>query len=250
MADAARAALQPLAPHGGARAARAVVEDLRLREAPLPAGRPRVVAAMVASADGRASVDGRSVALGHPADRALFRELRTAADALLVGPGTLAAERYADVVDEEQQGARRRAGRPGKPLVATIARGLDVPGDIGLFAEADQRIAVYTDATAGQAPSRGAQVSTHRPAAPASVLAHLREAHEVRAVLCEGGPRLLHALLAEDLLDDLVLTVAPLLVAGDAPTTLTGPALAPPAGLRLRGAWRAEDHLFLHFAAR
>lgn len=243
------AALQPLAPSGAVLAARDLVAGLRLRDAPLPPGRPRVVAAMVASADGRASVQGRSVKLGHPADRALFRELRTACDALLVGTGTLRAERYATVVDEEQMGVRRRAERPGKPLVATIARSLSVPDDIGLWAEPDQRIAVFTDAE-GDAPTRGADVATHRGTEPLQVVEQLRSVYDARAVLCEGGPTVLHALLTADLLDDLVLTVAPLLVAGDAPSTLTGPALDPPLRLHLRGVWRAGDgdHLFLHYA--
>jgi riboflavin biosynthesis pyrimidine reductase len=245
----AAALLHPLAAAPGGRAARDVVAALGLREGPLPAGRARVVAVMVASADGRAAVQGRSVALGHPADRALFRELRTHADALLVGTGTLAAERYKTVVDEEQAGHRVRLGRPAKPLVATIARGLDVPDGIGLFAEPDQAVAVYTDAE-GEAPSHGAAVSTHRVSAPRDVLAHLRSEHGARLVMCEGGPRLLAALAAEDLVDDLVLTIAPLLAAGDEPAALAGPALDPPARLRLRDAFRAEDHLFLHYAAR
>lgn len=241
--------LTPLTPARGAAPAREVVAQLGLREGPLPAGRARVVAVMVASLDGRAAVDGRSVALGHPADRALFRELRTEADALLVGTGTLRAERYAAVVDEEQAAHRRAAGRAPKPLVATIARTLDVPDDIGLFAEADQELAVFTDA-GGRAPSHGARVVTHRGTAPADVLAVLRREHEARLVMCEGGPTLLRALAAEDLVDDLVLTLAPLLAAGEEPTTLAGAALAEPARMRLRGALRAEDHLFLHYAAR
>ncbi|MCW2990266.1 MAG: pyrimidine reductase, riboflavin biosynthesis, partial [Solirubrobacterales bacterium] len=81
------------------------------------------------------------------------------------------------------------------------------------------------------------------------LLAGLRERDGAELVLCEGGPRLLRTLASAGLLDDLVLTVAPLLVAGDAPGPLTGPALEPPAAMSLRGVWRAGDHAFLHYAA-
>src|SRR3954463_2825306 len=76
----------------GDRTARDLVEGLGLRAARAPGQRPRVAAARTAAADGRAPIQGRSVALGHPADRALLRELRTGADAILVGAATMAAE--------------------------------------------------------------------------------------------------------------------------------------------------------------
>jgi riboflavin biosynthesis pyrimidine reductase len=70
----------------------------------------------------------------------------------------------------------------------------------------------------------------------------------VRGVLCEGGPSLLRLLVAEGGLDDALLTVAPLLVGGSAPSILEGDALAPgPAPLALREVHRADDHLFLHY---
>jgi riboflavin biosynthesis pyrimidine reductase len=246
-------ALQPLGPAGGPRSAAAVVEGLRLRDpARAPGGRPRVAAAMIASADGRAAVQGRSGGLGHPADRELLRELRTGVDALLVGSTTLRAERYAELLDRAQRARRAGAGLPTQPLVATISRRLDVPVEVGLFAEDDARVQVYTEA-AGSVESRGAQVAVHRFAAGAldlrSALAHLGDELGVHAVLCEGGPSLLRRLVAEGCLDDLLLTVAPMLVAGDEPAPLGGDSLQPPAGLRLATVHRAGDHLVLHYTA-
>jgi 5-amino-6-(5-phosphoribosylamino)uracil reductase len=87
-----------------------------------------------------------------------------------------------------------------------------------------------------------------RPPDLLAVLGHLHRVRGVRAVTCEGGPRLLRALVACDGVDDLLLTVAPLLVAGDGPVSLTGPELAPPPRMRLRAVHRAQDHLFLHYA--
>lgn len=242
--------LHPLQPGGAPLPARAALAALGLSGRPAPGARPRVAVAMVASADGRAAIDGRSGPLGHPADRALFRELRTAADALLVGTGTLRAERYATVLDDDQRAHRETQGRDAVPLLATIARTLDVPDDIPLFGEPAQRIAVYTEAE-GDVAGHGAQVSTHRlaEASPGAVLAHLGEHHGAGLVLCEGGPSLLHAMVAAGCVDDLFLTVAPLLAAGDDPRTLIGAPLRPPAALRLAGAWRGGDHLFLHYEA-
>jgi riboflavin biosynthesis pyrimidine reductase len=66
-------------------------------------------------------------------------------------------------------------------------------------------------------------------------------------VACEGGPSLLRQLIAEGCLDDLLLTVSPLVAAGDAPAILEGDALAPPVALTLAQVHRADDHVFLHY---
>src|SRR4029079_15819660 len=127
-----------------------------------PDGRPQVAAAMIAAVDGRATVDGRSSGLGHPADTALLRELRTAVDAILVGPGTLRADRYADLLDDDQRERRTARGLAPEPIVATISRRGDVPVDIPLFAEARARIQVYTEASAAIIDGRGAEVAVER----------------------------------------------------------------------------------------
>jgi len=235
---------------GPERTARELVAALGL-DAPLaPGARPRVVADMVATVDGRAAVQGRSVALGAPADRALLRELRTAADAILVGSGTLAAERYAHLLDDEQRARRVAAGRPPHPLVATLSRELALPAGVPLFAEAGVPIVVFTVAPDAPAPVVGADLEVVRlapgtPLLPAALAA--LGARGVRGVLCEGGPTLLRRLVADGGLDDLLLTVSPLLAAGDAPAILDGAPLEDPARLALRDVHRAGDHLFLHY---
>ncbi|HWH94886.1 MAG TPA: dihydrofolate reductase family protein [Baekduia sp.] len=240
---------------GGARAARDVVAELGL-DAPVPTGggvRPRVVADMVTSVDGRAAVAGRSVALGHPADRALLRELRTAADAILVGTGTLAAERYATLLDDEQRARRVAEGRPAHPIIATVSRLLALPVAVApVFMEDGVPIVAFTEA--GEevaAPAVDASLDVVRFAAGTLTLMAALEAlaaRGVRGVLCEGGPSLLRRLVAEGALDDVLVTVAPLLAGGSGPAMLEGAALAPgPARLMLRGVHRADDHVFLHY---
>jgi riboflavin biosynthesis pyrimidine reductase len=242
-------ALRPLGPTGAERTARSVVEALGLDAPPTPE-RPRVAAAMIASVDGRATVRGRSVALGHPADRALLRELRTAIDAILVGPGTLRAEGYAQLLDPDQRARRVARGLEGQPIVSTVTRSGSVPFEVPLFGEADARIQVYAEAPV--APDGcGAEVAVQRMApggaTPPAVLRHLAAARGVRSVLCEGGPTLLRALLEARCVDDLLLTLAPLVVAGDGPTAVEGEPLASPARLALAGVHRGGDHLFMHY---
>ena len=215
-----------------------LIAALGLRDRGPVGDRPRVVAAMIGSADGRAAVRGRSGGLGHPQDRAVLRGLRSTADAVLVGAATVRAERYADLFDTA-----------ARPVVAIATRSGDVPWGVGLFGEPDARVAVYTETPVAVPSEVRAEVGVHEIAGPAAALADLRARHGCDVVSCEGGPRLLRSLVAEALLDDLVLTVAPLLVAGDEPAGLEGAALDPPARMALRGAWRADDHLFLHYAA-
>jgi len=206
---------------------------------------------MIAAADGRATIQGRSVALGHPADRALLRELRTGADAILVGAATMAAERYATLLDPDQRALRAARGDVEHPLIATISRRLDLSTEIPVLDEPGVEVVVFTESDAAP-PRVGGHLTVHRFAPGGLTLLGVLEAlgaRGVRGVACEGGPRLLGRLVGEGGLDDLLLTIAPLLAAGVAPSVLEGPALAAPARLTLRELHRADDHVFLHYGA-
>jgi riboflavin biosynthesis pyrimidine reductase len=236
---------------GAARSAREIVDGLGLLEARAPGERPRVVAAMISSADGRAAVQGRSVGLGHPADRALLRELRTGADAILVGTATIAAERYATLLDPDQREHRAGRGLPEHPLLATVSRRLELPLQAPIFSEPDTPILAFTESDMPPPPCDAPLDVVRFAPGGLTLTAALQElgARGVRGVLCEGGPSLLRRLVAEGCLDDILLTLAPLLAAGDAPNVLEGPVLDPPPRLALRGVHRADDHLFLHYGA-
>lgn len=241
--------MRQLSAHGADMTAEEVVAGLALAQGGHD-GRPRVVAIMIASADGRATVGGTSSRLGHPEDRALLRGLRAAADCLLAGTGTLAAERYATLLDADQRDARVAAGRSPHPIVATFSRSGDVPWDVPVFAEAGVPKQVYAgaalDAPAGVVDTEVCVLA--QGGGLRAALEHLRAKRGVASVACEGGPGVLRALLADDLVDDLLLTLAPLLVAGDGPTSLAGAELPGPPRMALRAAHRADDHLFLHYA--
>jgi riboflavin biosynthesis pyrimidine reductase len=75
----------------------------------------------------------------------------------------------------------------------------------------------------------------------------------VRCVLCEGGPHLARELFAAGLVDELFLTLSPLLAGGEpaggeALRILAGGELQPPRSLELTGVLRGESALFLRYA--
>jgi riboflavin biosynthesis pyrimidine reductase len=154
------------------------------------------------------------------------------------------------VRDDDRRTRRRAGGQAADPLAVVLSRTLALPWDAGLFAAPEQPVVVYT-AAAGDPPPVEAPVEVVRlpEATPAAALAHLREAYDVRALLCEGGPTLNRALVAAGLVDELFLTVAPQLVAGqDDRGIVAGPLLDAPAELTLEHVCRHGDELLLRYA--
>jgi riboflavin biosynthesis pyrimidine reductase len=242
--------LECLLPPAPTRPVAEILADLRPHERAWP-DRPFTYLNMISTVDGRAGLDGTSSALGDAADLEMLLELRTLADAVLIGPGTLHAEGYDRLVRAEERRARRRAaGLAEDPVAVIISRALNVDWGAGLFAAAEQPVLVYTGAD-GEPPPVEAPVEIVRlreEVTPAAMMADLRR-RGVRALLCEGGPTLNRALLGAGLLDELFLTVAPLLTADPAEPSIVGPGrLEPPAPLALQWVLRHGDELFLRYA--
>jgi riboflavin biosynthesis pyrimidine reductase len=189
-------------------------------------GRPWVSAIMVASLDGRATLGGTSRALGGPQDLQMLLALRRRADALLVGPATVRAEGY---------------GPLPCPAVL-VSRSFDLPWEAGLFGAAAQRVLVYTRAE-GEPPPVAADVEKIPYDTLPDVLADLG-GRGVERLLCEGGPTVNRALLAAGLLDELYLTLSPV-VSGEGPPIIADGASAP---LALRGAATADGDLYLRYS--
>jgi riboflavin biosynthesis pyrimidine reductase len=217
-----------------------------------PPERPYVVANFVSTADGKATAEGRTAKLGGEGDRAVFRLLRTQVDAVLAGTGTLRAERYgAPVRNPRMLEIRAAEGREAQPLVVVISRRGDVPFDIPLFADARSRVALYVPPEA-EVPEVEAEVIRHDLSADGdglgAVVRSLRAEHGVRALLCEGGPILFDAMLAEGLVDELFLTLAPTLVGGGELGITSGPGLPGLLPLRLIWVLEYESNLFVRYA--
>jgi riboflavin-specific deaminase-like protein len=227
-----------------------VAQSLRPAER-APAERPYVLANMVGSVDGRATVGGKSGGLGNEADRQLFHALREQVDAVLVGTGTLRAERYGPFIrDPERRARREAAGLAPNPIGCVATRSMMLPDDIALFEDPASTIAVYTSADA-EPPDVAARLEVTRLPAElltmTNALELLRADHGARSVLCEGGPTILGALLAEGLVDELFLSLAPRLVAGYGPSVVEGPELPEPAELDRAWVLESEGVLFLRY---
>ncbi len=242
--------LQRLLPPGAPVPPEDLYTDLDL-PARAPAERPYVVCNFVASVDGKATVGGRSAGLSGETDRRAFHLLRTQVDAVLAGTGTLRAERYGALVrDPQLRALREREGRAPQPLAVVVSRSGDVPYDIPLFADPEMCVALYAPPRPERPPCT-AQIHEHEvPAAGelAAMLRSLRAEHSVRALLCEGGPTLFDALLADDLVDELFLTLAPTLVGGGERGITAGLELPRPLDMHLEAALEGEGALLLRYA--
>jgi len=249
VADAAGASVVVLTADTGRHTAEAFID--RVLAPGASAAGNRVVAVMVASVDGQTAIEGRSGALGHPADRAVFRELRGRADAVLVGSATIAAEGYGNLIDAETADRRAARGQAPHPLVSTVSRSLTLPVESDLFRTADVPLLVFTtDAATHEVPEVGAALEiervVHERLTPRLIVDTLHGAAG-ELVVCEGGSTLLDLLLAAGVVDDLILTVAPVWAGGDGQTPLSGPSRSGARSLRLEHVARADDHLFLHY---
>jgi riboflavin-specific deaminase-like protein len=220
-----------------------------------PTDRPYTIVNFVASADGHAAFRGRSRWLSDDADRELFHRLREHVDAVMAGTGTLRAERYGRMVrDPERRQRRAASGLNPEPLAVVMSRSGDVPVDIPLFADPGSRVAVFTPA-----PLATSELSAHVDVVRldpgeltlTTMMRRLRSAFDVRSLLCEGGPTLFGALLQEDLVDELFLSLAPKLTGGgSAPAITSGPELSELRELSLVWALELDGALYLRYAVR
>ena len=227
----------------------AVVEDLTFEP---HAERPYLVLNMVTTADGRATIGGRSGPIGNAADQDLFHALRTRVDAVMVGAGTLRAENYGRLVRQpERREARARAGLDPDPLAVIVSGRLDLPDGLPLLDAPEQRVLVATFADAelpGAAQTEYLRFGDGAVDMPA-LLADLR-ARGVRSVLCEGGPTLNAELLRAGGVDELFHCLAPKLAGEpDAPTLVSG-VLHETAEMELVWTLENESHLFMRYRVR
>lgn len=211
----------------------------------------------IESLDGSATVQGLSGGLGSAADKAVFDVLQAVSDVVLVGAGTARSEGYgALTAGEPFVQWRRAAGLTPHPAFALVSARLDLDPAADMFVKAPTPPLVFTASSApADARARLGRVATvidagETHADPAVVL---RELHSrgLLQVLCEGGPSLFGALIAADLVDELCLSISPLLEGGDGPRIATAPAGAlasPPPGFELVRLLLADSMLLTRWA--
>ncbi|MET9278006.1 pyrimidine reductase family protein [Streptomyces anthocyanicus] len=210
---------------------------------------------MVSTLDGAAQHDGRSQPISSAADMRVFGTLRALADVVIAGAETVRQEGYrpgrarADFAE-----ARRAAGQAPVPVIAVVSASLELDFSLPLFTSPAVPTLVLTGAAA--APDRiaaaeraGARVVIAGDGVgvdPARALGALGELGHTR-LLTEGGPRLLGQFVAAGVLDELCLTVSPMLTAGDAQRIAGGPAVGVPRRFALASLLEEEGFLFSRY---
>ena len=224
---------------------------------PAPPGRPWVMVNMIASADGSATgAEGLSGGLGGAGDKAVFAAVRGVADVIVAGAATVVAEDYGPSRPSPEVTRQRLArGQAARPPIAVVSASLRIGADRRLFTESppEARPIVLTTATADPDRRRALDaVADVHTAGEATVdwrrgLDVLAVVAGARVVLCEGGPRVVAQLVALDLVDELCLTVAPLLVAGPGPRIAHGPEASAALRLALDRVLIDDGYLFLRY---
>jgi riboflavin biosynthesis pyrimidine reductase len=214
---------------------------------------PGVRVNFVTSADGAVEIDGRSRGLQNPADTKVFGLLRRLPDALMVGAGTLRQEGYGPVrLDAPRRAWRTARGLDPYPRLVVLSRRLDLDPTHPALLEAPVRPVLITCATSPPdlRTSLGsvADVLVHGDAEVdlAAGLAALGERGMTR-ILSEGGPHLLGSLTAADLVDELCLTVSPLL-AGAGAGRITAGTPSEVRDLTIGHILYSEDAILLRYA--
>jgi riboflavin biosynthesis pyrimidine reductase len=219
-------------------------------------GRPSVRLNMIVSVDGGTSWNGLSGALGGSADKALFAVLRSLADVIFVASGTMREEHYGPaVLESKMQDARLEQGQTPVPKIAVVSRTCQFDWDTPFFTAATERPIIITVSSAAEADrTRAAEVAE-------VIIAGEDDVDLTRAItelgsrgankiLAEGGPTLNGELALAGLLDELCVTLSPLLASGDAKRIIAGSALDNLEPLDLCSICEEDNYLFLRYRPR
>ncbi|HEX3392637.1 MAG TPA: dihydrofolate reductase family protein [Solirubrobacteraceae bacterium] len=236
-----------------------LIEELDLSERARAGARerPYVALNMISTADGRATLSGRSGEIGDEADKRLFHGLRTLVDGVMVGAGTVRAEGYHRLIrDPAARKRRRERGLAEEPLACIVSGRLALDGRVPLLADPQARVAIVTTSQASLPDGCRAQIEYVRCARDGQIdlvaaMRELRARFDITTLLCEGGPHLNAHLLAAGLVDELFLSLAPTLAGGDATSEslriVSGVDLTPPVAMELLSTHEHESHLFLRY---
>ena len=218
--------------------------------------RPWVRANMVTSADGAATIRGRSAGLSSEADRNLFALLRTLCDVILVGAGTARAERYAAVRPEELWPGLRSRQAP-VPAIAVVTRriSLDLSSPLLTAARPGARTILITTEQApaelrSEARRNADVIVAGEDTADLDFAVQALADLGYRRILVEGGPQLLGELAAAEVLDELCLTISPLVASGGASRIAVGTSAVQSGRLALQHVLEEAGHLFCRYTRR
>jgi riboflavin biosynthesis pyrimidine reductase len=187
----------------------------------------------------------------------VFALLRTLSDVILVGAATVREERYKPA---RPQGLWRdlRAGRPPTPPIAVVTRRLDLDPESPLITAAPPHARTIVITTAGAPQDIRAELARH-----ADIIIAGQETVDFKAavgalagrgyrrMLAEGGPQLLAQLAEAGLLDELCLTISPLMAGPGASRIVAGtPGTGPPLPLTLAHVLEADGFLLCRYTTK
>lgn len=208
----------------------------------------------VASADGASSLDGRAAGLGSPTDQQVLRLLRDRSDGIMVGAGTAQAEGYRALRDDPVRADLRTArGQSRVPPLILVSQRLTVDPRDPIIARAVARTVIVTCAGSDRARREALAevtpviVSGQDTVDLVGARAALAE-RGLRRLVCEGGPTLFGTALGAGIVDELCLTVSPVLTGPGAGRIVDSSLHIDPVRLRLRHLLEEDGYLFLRYA--
>lgn len=217
--------------------------------------RPWVMCNMISSTDGGIAMDGVSGGLGGPGDKAVFGAIRAVPDIIIVASGTVIAENYRKPQTPAHVQTQRSArGQTARPQLAIVTRSLRIDPAHRVF-DPEARPLIITSAQSdpqARAELEGGADLLIAGDADVDLTAALVELARrgARTVLLEGGPTLNGAFVDHDLIDELCVSVAPLLLGGESSRIVahsTNPALRE---LRLDRTLHEDGALFHRYVRR
>ena len=191
----------------------------------------------VTTLDGKVSRDGKSSGIGSDVDRRVMRIIRSRVDAVLVGAGTIRAERLSLTVPDDLANWRESRGESRQPLGVVLSR------------EGYLQERKLSEISSNPLMLTENDLKDNVRGSMADYLRLLYSKYEVRRILIEGGPTVNHPLFRERLIDELFITLSPKLYAGDENNLLKGISLEDPVPqLELLATFLCEQELFLRYS--
>lgn len=206
----------------------------------------------VSSIDGAATRHGRSGELGDDADRRVFELLRRQADVILVGAGTVRDEGYGAMrLQEDAVAWRLKWAMAEHPSFALVSGSLDLDPASDVFTDAPNRPIIYTIASASSGRREALRAVADVVDAGAENLNPVLVREDLarrglRRIHSEGGPGLFGTFIAAGAVDEICLTLASSLEAGDAGRISRSPQAAP-TDMNLAAVLQAERETFLRY---
>jgi riboflavin-specific deaminase-like protein len=241
-------AVRRLLPDEAATTVAEQLTELELKDLAHP-DRPYLILNFATTLDGRAAINGRSGPIGSATDTEMLQRLRTRVDAVMIGAGTMRAERYGRIVSDPDFRAYREAiGLADDPLAVIVSNRLELPWDAALFTDGGGQVVIFTTSE-DEAPETATPLTVVRHPEGVELdkaLEWLLTEQGIKSVLCEGGPTLHGRLREGGLADELFLTIAPKLAGGEAPRILEG-ALPDVNDVELAWLLESESELFARY---